>query len=160
MYHKYNTVLRSKSGNQFLMQQFEQLCKGNTYRTTIHAVNSCVIKLSKLTSACKVWRGFTDARLPDTFWSRNEQGVRGGVEYGFSSTTTEREQAIAYADGNASTLFEMQMGLVDRGAELSWLSQYPHEREILFPPLTGIEMVSSDVDGQSLVIQVRPMALQ
>ena len=42
-------------------------------------------------------------------------------------------------------------------AELTWLSQYPHEREILFPPLTGIEMVSSDVDGNSLVIQVRSM---
>ena len=76
MYHKYNTVLRSKSGNPFLVQQFEQLCKGNTYRTTIHAVNSCVIKLSKLTSACKVWRGFTDARLPDKFWAPNEQAPR------------------------------------------------------------------------------------
>ena len=51
------------------------------------------------------------------------QGVRGGVEYGFSSTTMEREQAVAYADGAASTVFEMQMGLVDRGAELTWLSQ-------------------------------------
>ena len=33
----------------------------------------------------------------------------------------------------------MQMGMVDRGADLSWLSQYPHEREVLLPPLTGIE---------------------
>ena len=36
------------------------------------------------------------------------------------------------ADGEAtcSTIFEMQMGMVDRGADLSWLSQYPHEREV------------------------------
>jgi hypothetical protein len=33
----------------------------------------------------------------------------------------------------------LQMGMVDRGADLSWLSQYPHEREVLLPPLTGIE---------------------
>ena len=26
--------------------------------------------------------------------------------------------------------------MIDRGADLSWLSQYPHEREVLLPPLT------------------------
>ena len=63
-------------------------------------------------------------------------GVRGGIEYAFSSTTTDREQALLYANAStdpkstqASTIFEMQMGMVDRGADLSWLSQYPHERE-------------------------------
>ena len=55
----------------------------------------------------------------------------GGIEYGFSSTTTDRAQARHYATGKASTLFEMRMGMVDRGADIGWLSQYPHEREIL-----------------------------
>lgn len=49
----------------------------------------------------------------------------------------------------------MQMGMVDRGADLSWLSQYPHEREVLLPPLTGIEALTSDVDGSMLVIHSR-----
>ena len=35
----------------------------------------------------------------------------------------ERAQAEHYAAGRASTLFEMDMGLVDKGCDLSWLSQ-------------------------------------
>ena len=85
---------------------------------------------------------------------------RGRGRYGFSSTTTDKVQAQAYASyggksGDAMTIFEMQMGMVDRGANLTWLSQYPHEREVLLPPLTGIEALTSDVEGQMLVIHSR-----
>ena len=234
MYAKYNAVLRSKSKVPFLVSEWKRLCIENNYVTTIHAINSCVIKLSKLTKACKVWRGIKDAMLPQEFWVPNELGVRGGIEYagrmpctcyahahahahamhmpytctcpllnelgvrggieyagrmplptprplpclelvsswlrtrtaaynlprvparahvtrvpgrrctslhahapcasmgvhryGFSSTTTEKEQAIYYANvgakvGDAMTIFEMRMGMVDRGADLTWLSQ-------------------------------------
>ena len=99
--------------------------------------------------------------MPSEFWVPNELGVRGGIEYGFSSTTTDKEQAMAYAQGgnskvgDAMTIFEMRMGMVDRGADLSWLSQYPHEKEVLLPPLTGVEALNSDVEGNMLVIQSR-----
>ena len=146
-YSKYNSVLRMKSGNKHLIEVFGKLCKGNMYATTIHAINSCVIKLSKLAKAVKVYRGLAGGVLPTEFWKPNEHGVKGGIEYGFSSTTTDRSKAVHFAtaggmsDGEStcSTIFEMQMGMVDRGADLSWLSQYPHEREVLLPPLTGIE---------------------
>jgi hypothetical protein len=162
MYMKYNAVLRAKSKADMLIKAWKALCMGNDYVTTIHAINSCVLKLSKLTKAAKVWRGIKDARLPPEFWVPNEMGVRGGIEYGFSSTTTDKAQAQAYASGHgggkhgdAMTIFEMQMGMVDRGADLTWLSQYPHEREVLLPPLTGIEALTSDVDGSMLVIHSR-----
>ena len=134
---KYNTVLRSKTKDAQMMKLAKDLTKGNGYPTSIHAINSCVIKLSKLTKAGKVWRGIKDAVLPKEFWVPNEMGVRGGIEYGFSSTTTDKDQALHYAAGgghgkagDAMTIFEMQMGMVDRGADLTWLSQYPHEREV------------------------------
>ena len=92
---QYNAVLRAKSGDAFLSDMCRKLCKGNEYVTTIHAINSCVLKLSKLMKAAKVWRGIKDARLPPEFWVPNEMGVRGGIEYGFSSTTTDKEQAQA-----------------------------------------------------------------
>ena len=155
LYEKYNTVLRAKSGNTFLVAKCASLCRGNEYATTIHAINSCVIKGSKLMKAVKVYRGFTGAKLPSSFWERDAFNCRGGVEFGFSSTTVERAQAEHYATGRASTLFEMDMGLVDKGCDLSWLSQYPHEREVLFPPLTGIEVLGSSVDGSSLIIATR-----
>merc|ERR1719163_437972 len=68
---------------------------------------------------------------------------------------------MAYAGGgdasvsSACTIFEMQMGMIDRGADLSWLSQYPHEREVLLPPLTGIEALGSEVEGDMLVVKSR-----
>ena len=161
MYAKYNMVLRSKSKDPVLEDLCKRLCKGNDYVTTIHAINSCVIKLSKLTKAQKVWRGIKDAKLPPEFWVPNHFGIKGGIEFGFSSTTTDRAQAMHYAhgashkEGDAMTIFEMQMGMVDRGADLSWLSQYPHEKEVLLPPLTGLEALESDVEGGMLVINAR-----
>jgi len=49
------------------------------------------------------------------------------------STTTNAEVAKTYAqgtDGRASTVFEIKMGMVDKGADISDFSQYPHERDI------------------------------
>ena len=86
----------------------------------------------------------------------------------YRSTTTERRVAMGYAAGNGERMgivLEIRQGMVNRGADISWLSQcgchcpsctsarpathappphdhrYPHERETLFGPLTGIEVL-------------------
>lgn len=77
------------------------------------------------------------------------------------STTLDEDVAKFYAAGGSSDktkagiLFEVQMGMIDRGASMGWLSQYPHEQEITFAPLTGLEVVSTTVDHSVLVVQVR-----
>ena len=43
---------------------FEELCFGNKYTTTLHAINSAIVKLSKLTKATKVYRGLSGRGLP------------------------------------------------------------------------------------------------
>ena len=49
-----------------------------------------------------------------------------------SAQTTDKNVALEYAgSGGAGIVFEIQMGMVDRGADMSWISQYPHEKEIL-----------------------------
>ena len=58
----------------------------NRYATTIHAINSSIIKLSKLTLAQPVYRGMTGAALPKSFFNPNDAGLCGGIEFGFSST--------------------------------------------------------------------------
>jgi len=135
----------------------------NTYATSLHAINSAIVKLSKLTYACKVYRGVNGRVLPEQFWRANEYGVRGGIEGAFMSTTVDREVAMSYAQGSAvgsSTtltpgfIFEIQQGMVDRGANLTWLSQYPHEQEIVFAPLAGFEVKYTRVEGQVLVVVV------
>ena len=49
-----------------------------------------------------------------------------------------------------------QMGMVDRGAQLDWLSQYPEEKEILLPPLTGMEVQADEMTAD----QVRTLTIR
>ena len=57
----------------------------------------------------------------------------------------------------ASTLVVASMGMIDRGATLDWLSQYPHEREILLPPLTAMEVVEIEDFVDSGSFQMRKL---
>ena len=60
----------------------------------------------------------------------NEYNVRGGIEGAFLSTTLDRQVAFDYAGtpGKTGMIFEIQQGMVSRGSDLTWLSQYPHEK--------------------------------
>ncbi|CAK0880935.1 unnamed protein product [Prorocentrum cordatum] len=160
MFEKYNAVNRGgavKTGRQseHMVKKFNDLCRGNRYCTTIHAINSALIKLSKLEKADKLYRGTQRGVLPDCFWHEDESGVRGGIEYGFLSCSRDLEvakQYVQHGSALAATIFEIQTGMIDRGADLSPLSQYPHEREICFPPLTGMEVLGSRIEGSILYI--------
>ena len=137
MYLKFNAVLRGKLFS-FARPGFDKLCKGNTYTTTLHVINSAIIKLSKLTVAAKVYRGVSGGMLPEACRRKNQYGFKGGVEGGFMSTTTNKATALFYATGGANKemrggpaiMFETQMGMIDRGADVGWLSEFPHEKEV------------------------------
>ena len=103
----------------FLQNMAKKLCQGNMYPTTIHTLSAAIIKLSKLQSSCHLYRAPGGA-LPKPFWRE----PRGGIEPAFMSTTTNREEAMHYARRSPSKiLFEVQQGMVARGASVSWLSQ-------------------------------------
>eukprot|EP00962_Isochrysis_galbana_P039934 scaffold14402_cov79-Isochrysis_galbana.AAC.1 len=59
---------------------FVTLCGGNRYTTTLHCLNSAIVKLSKIQRAVKVYRGMSRAALPATFWHPSEANCRGAVE--------------------------------------------------------------------------------
>ena len=98
------------------------------------------------------------------------------------SCTRSKDVSLAYAANQQQKgpgmVLEVQMGMVDRGADLTWVSQarysprcrprdaatlrprgtspsishvaqYPHELEILFPPLTSIEVRSLRVEKKA-----------
>ena len=159
MYLKYNGVLRGVLF-PFARPTFEKLCMGNKYTTTLHVINSAILKLSKLTKAAKVYRGVSGGMLPEACRRKNWFGIKGGVEGGFMSTTTDRATAVFYAKGGANKLmrggpaivFEFQMGMIDRGADVGWLSEFPHEAEVRVPPLspTRASICAPDVRAISL----------
>ena len=99
-------------------------------------------------------------QLPKAFTELNQDNVRGGVEYGFMSTTTDKEVALTFAkDGDrktSSTLVVANMGMVDRGAPVKWCSQFPDQEEILFAPLTGLQVVgAATAEGTTIVVNLR-----
>ena len=98
--------------------------------------------------------------LPAEFWSANEHGVKGGIELAFMSTTLDRKVAKSFASGTdnntPSIVFEIQMGMIDRGADVQWCSQFAGEKEILFAPLTGLEVAGTPkVEGSTIVVGLR-----
>lgn len=155
MFMKYNTCLRKQPADLY------QELKGNTYTTTIHAIVSGIIKLSKiwiLPEDRKLFRGLGGMLLPQVFWVPDQFGCRGGVELGLLSMTTNREIALQYSGKSdfRPTVFEIDVGQVDRGASVNWLSQYPREEEVLMPPLSNLEVVGAPrmemVDGVEVMI--------
>ena len=155
MFQKYNATLRGFA-NPFMKGRWETLCKGNLYTTTLHVINSGIVKGGKVMKAQTVYRGIAGGLLPPEFWTPSKHNICGGVEFAFMSTTTNRQVSMQYASsGSVSTIFEINMGMVDRGADLSWVSQYPHEEEICFAPLTGLEVTSTRVENSVLVVAVR-----
>ena len=129
----------------------------NFYTTTIHVINSCIVKMGKLTVAVPVYRGMSGRIFPGSFWVPNQQGVMGGVELAFMSTTPERSVAEQYSQDGFGIIVEIEQGMIDRGAEIAWLSQYPHETEILFAPLAALAMTETRIDthplnGQHIIV--------
>jgi NLR family CARD domain-containing protein 3 len=132
MYLWYNAALRG------FPAELHAKLEGNRYETTIFCIISGIIKLARLTEVPvdrRLYRGLGGMVLPDAFWG-SKDGFRGGVETGLMSTTTDRRVAMQYSgkDGKRSTVFEILAGRVDIGADLSWVSQYPGEKEV---PLTS-----------------------
>lgn len=57
-------------------------------------------------------------------------------------------------------LLEMDLGEIDKGADIAALSQYPGEKEILFPPMTNLEVkgiprLELTEEGPVMVLSIR-----
>jgi hypothetical protein len=124
------------------------------YVTTIHVVNGAVVKLSKITvSSNLVYRGITQATLPESFTAPNTFGKCGGCEPGFLACTTDKMTAHQYA-GEEGLLFQIHLTTVDRGADISFISQFPFEKEVLFSPLTLLEVQDFSTYGAYKVLEM------
>ena len=92
------------------------------------------VHVSSMNSLPTLWRGMRNMRVSDDF------KAEGGTELAFMSTTTDPDVAIRYSLSGKSLIFKIVPGtFMSFGAELQWLSAFPGEAEILFPPLTYLK---------------------
>jgi len=103
-----------------------------------------------------LWRGLKDVCLSDEFKDS------GGTEMACMSTTGSTSIAAGYA---LKTINQEPMifrivsdNFMSCGADISWLSVYPNEAEVLFPPLTYLQVtkVRQMTAMKGLIVDVKP----
>ena len=94
-----------------------------------------------------LWRGMRQVKVADDFL-RN-----GGTELAFMSATKDLNIAVRYSLSQHSLLFKITPSdFMSVGADLQWLSVFPDESEILYPPLTYMRPTGkADKDRKSVV---------
>jgi hypothetical protein len=130
------------------------------YAATTYYIHDGIMKLratraGDATAVRTFWRGMSDMGVTDEFLEQ------GGTEMACMSTTEYLAVARAFAGvgevANPLLLKVQSTSLMDCGADIKWLSMYPGEAEVLFPPLTYLLPIGEPVveDGCT-VITVQP----
>eukprot|EP01048_Picozoa_sp_COSAG05_P014530 COSAG05_NODE_1656_length_4329_cov_15.816548_4_plen_233_part_00 len=102
------------------------------------------------------WRGIDNMGLSKRFVEE------GGTEFACVSTSAARDVALAFANSKLPLVFKFEStDFTSRGADVSFLSVYPAEQEVLYPPLTYLRSMGEpelqDVGSQQiLVVTVQP----
>lgn len=117
-----------------------------SFAATVGHICRAIRKLSAVVSDEEahrpLYRGVR-GELPKKTCVPDSSGLTCLVDMGFMSTSRERQTPISYMGaGQENVLFELLPGgresdaACHMGADVSMLSQFPHEREVLFPPCT------------------------
>ena len=157
MFHAYNEALRGNSSSD------------NKYATTIFLLGSAITKLTKVQRVprgIRLYRGYGgDLEFPGHFYKPDAHGCQGITEFGFLSTTESKKIAIQYSGAKKGRripmIIEIEVGSVDRGANIRKFSQYPHEDEYLWTPCSFLEPVGNpflDVSDGTVVTVIRVRA--
>ena len=89
---------------------------------------------------------------------------QGGTEFGCLSTTASKDVAANFAASEVPLIFKFEtINFTSRGADISFLSVYPGEQEALYPPLTYLRCVKTEMEnigGKSIqVATVQPVLM-
>jgi len=80
------------------------------------------------------WRGVRDKTVSKEFMEQ------GGSDLGCMSTSVSKDVAASFAKSDCPLIFRLVTNdFMQRGADVSFLSVYPHEKEALYPPLTRLK---------------------
>jgi hypothetical protein len=99
------------------------------------------------------WRGMKDFELTDDF------RLQGGIELGCLSTSSTKGAIDGYAKSEQPLVMcIVSESFMDRGVGVNWLSLYPNEAEVLYPPLTHIKYLKTRAiaNSKGIVVYVKP----
>merc|ERR1711920_870076 len=66
--------------------------------------------------------------------------LKGGTEIACMSTSSDLRVVASYAKSECPMIFRICADtFMNQGSDISWLSMYPSESEVLFPPLTFLD---------------------
>ena len=84
------------------------------------------------------WRGMKNVTMSQEFEQRG-----GGTELACASTSSSLEHAIKFGKSEQPFFFKIESkDAISRGADIAFLSVFPKESEVLYPPLTYWRLVS------------------
>lgn len=83
-----------------------------------------------------LWRGMKNLKIATEFMAE----LRGGTEVAPVSTTCDFRVAARYGVSDNSLLFKIKVdNVLHCGADMQWLSAFPDEAEVCYPPLTYLQ---------------------
>lgn len=118
-----------------------------SFSATISRLCHAIRKLAAISPPLqnqKLYRGVR-GDLPRTFWAEDEQGMICAVDGGFASTSKKQLTVEKYLGRGNNIMWEIKTEPESDagyhcGADVSKLSQFAEEEEVLFPPCTLFEV--------------------
>ena len=137
------------------------------FPVTMHLLVGAIKKLRAVeaksggsaTAECDLWRGMKNLRTAQGFLHD------GGTELATMSTSADLSVALTYSRSPSSLLLKIHTkSFMNRGAAIAYLSAFPAESELVYPPLTylrptgrSMEEQSSDGSVKITVVEVEPI---
>jgi hypothetical protein len=133
-----NKALRDKGAGR----SAGELCR---FRACIQSARKCLLKMAAIKRPhVDTFRGVTG------YLAVKFESERIGMDFAFFSATTEREVASKFVgSAKTSVLFEIAYISGCPGVDISELSVYPGQKEVLFPPCTGLNLDIASSGGGS-----------
>lgn len=147
-YQMINAYLRelAKLGSAWRkrLSHMHQMSYSSTVEQLVDGLRK-LVRINDETSFGKRFRGIR-GELPEAFWLKDAFGCVVATDFAFMSTSEDQAVCQGYMSRTQkNVLFEIQCAEESAegfhsGADVSMLSQFPAERETLFPPMTMLQV--------------------
>ena len=144
-YQPINVFLRQVSSLSGAQRRSQVQDTSSTFAATVGHLVSAIRKLAAVATreeaSGPLYRGVR-GELPSTFWQRDDAGMVCATDAAFMSTSRNRGTPIHYMGGDDNVLWELEPceeptdSAYHCGADISLLSQFSAEQEVLYPPCT------------------------